>query len=355
MTAYLNGLATTVPAHAIPQDLAKTTAARILGPRYESFERMSGAFENSGVERRYSVAPLDWFETPKVWPERNDLHVRGATELFVRTAAQALAKAGWSADSVDTVVTVSTTGIATPSIEARAWKAMGFRADLHRVPVFGLGCAGGVSGMAIARNMAVADPGSRVLLVSVETCTLSFRSDRLQKADIIATVLFGDGAAAACLSTAKGDADVPVVRVEAGRERIWPDTLGIMGWDVDEAGLGVVFDRSIPEFIRTRMGEAASWALGASDLARADIARFVCHPGGAKVVEALEAALGLTPGSLVEERSILRDFGNMSSPTVLFVLERVLAGGAEGRMIMSALGPGFTASFLPIRVGRFND
>ncbi len=355
MTAYLNGLATAVPAHPIPQDLAKTTAARILGPRFDSFERMSGAFENAGVERRYSVAPLDWFEAPKIWPERNDLHVQGATELFVRVASQALAKAGWSAESVDSVVTVSTTGISTPSLEAMAWKAMGFRPDIHRVPVFGLGCAGGVSGLAIARSMAVADPGSRVLLVSVETCTLSFRSDRLRKADIIATVLFGDGAAGACVSTAKGDADFPVVRVEPGRERIWPDTLGIMGWDVDESGLGVVFDRSIPDFVRERMGEAAAWALGAAGLTRADIARFVCHPGGAKVVAALEAALGLAPGALVEERAVLRDFGNMSSPTVLFVLDRVLAGGTEGRMVMGALGPGFTASFLPIRVGRFNE
>jgi alkylresorcinol/alkylpyrone synthase len=191
-------------------------------------------------------------------------------------------------------------------------------------------------------------------MVSIETCTLSFRSDRLRKADIIATVLFGDGAAAACLSTDPGEADFPMVRLSAGCERIWPDTLDIMGWEVDAAGLGVIFDRSIPEFVRAAMGEAVAGALAASDLTQAEIARFICHPGGAKVVEALEGALGLASGTLVEERGVLRDFGNMSAPTILFVLDRVLSKGTEGRMLLSALGPGFTASFLPLRVGRFN-
>ena len=243
-------------------------------------------------------------------------------------------------------MTVSSTGVATPTLEARAAAEMGFRADLQRVPLFGLGCAGGVTGLAVARRLAAARPGARVLMVAVEACTLSFRSDRLRKADVIATVLFGDGAAAACLSAGEG-----ALSLGEGFEHRWPDTLDIMGWDVDDTGLGVVFDRSIPDFAAANMPAAADAALASAGLSRADIDRWVCHPGGAKVVVAIEGALGLAAGTLGAEREVLRRAGNMSAPTVLFVLDRVLREGTAGRMMLTALGPGFTASFLPLTTG----
>ena len=347
---YLNGLSTAVPPHELPQDLVQQTARRVLGPHYAQFERMAATYENAGVERRYSLAPIDWFLEPKNWPQRNSLYIEGATELFIRAAEAALAAAGLKADAVDTIVTVSSTGIATPTLEALAWKRMGFRTDVQRIPVFGLGCAGGVSGLAIARDQARARPGSHVLLVALEACTLSFRSDRLQKADIIATALFGDGAAAACLSTAGLDTDLPGITLDEGQQEMWSDTLDIMGWDVDETGLGVIFDRSIPAFAEEHFARAADAALARSGLARGAIDRFVCHPGGAKVVRALETALDLAPESLDAERTVLRDYGNMSAPTALFVLKRVIENGCTGQMMMTALGPGFTASFMPLTV-----
>ena len=352
MHVFLKGLATAVPAYELPQNLVLENARRILGPRYAQFERMAGTFQTSGVEKRYSFAPFDWFEEPKNWPERNSLFLKGAKELFTEAATAALEDAGLSASQIDAIVTISSTGIATPTIEALAWKDMGFRTDVRRIPVFGLGCAGGVSGLAIAQAQAAAQPGSHVLMVALEACTLSFRSDRLQKADIIATVLFGDGAAACVLSTEPGEAHGTSVMLGTGQEELWPDTLSIMGWDVDEAGLGVVFDRSIPVFAETYFAEACDKALARSGLAREDIARFVCHPGGAKVVEAIETALDLEAGSLDAERSVLRDYGNMSAPTALFVLKRILEAKGEGQMMMCALGPGFTASFLPLTVER---
>ena len=199
--ARLLGLGTAVPRHKLPQDLVKTVAARILGPRYPDFERLSKSFASSGIDARYSVVPFEWFETPSDWPERTRAYLEGATELFMTAAQRALDASGLRAEDIDTIVTISSTGIATPTLEARAMRHMNFRTDVHRVPVFGLGCAGGVSGLSLAARLARSAPGSKVLLVCVETCTLSFRADRLQKADIIATVLFGDGAAAACLST----------------------------------------------------------------------------------------------------------------------------------------------------------
>lgn len=345
MTVFLLGLGCAVPPHELPQTLAEDTARALLGPRYPEFERIAPSFQASGVERRYCVVPIDWFDHSKGWSERNAAYLAGATDLFLQAARAALDAAGLRADQIDTVVTLSTTGIATPSLEARAHTEMGFRADIQSIPVFGLGCAGGVTGLALARQLALAAPGSKVLMVAVETCSLSFRTDRMQKADIIATVLFGDGAAAAVLST---DGDGP--QIGTGQQVLWPDTLQIMGWNVDDVGLGVVFDRSIPGFVTERFAQATNQALGAAGLTASDIDRFVCHPGGAKVVTAIEGALNLPGGTLDAERETLRDFGNMSAPTVLFVLRRVLESGAKGQMMLAALGPGFTASFLPVSV-----
>ena len=345
MDIYLHGLATALPPHELPQDLVLRYAREILGPRYEHFERMVPAFQNAGVERRWSVEPVEWFLEPRNWRERNESYLAGATRMFEDAARRALADAGLAAREVDSVVTVSSTGVATPTLEARVLTSMGFRTDVHRVPVFGLGCAGGVSGLSIARDVAAARPGTNVLFVAVEACTLSFRSDRLQKADIIATVLFGDGAAAALLSSRRPAGRT--VTLEPGTTHTWPDTLPIMGWDVDEVGLGVVFDRSIPAFAAEHFADAAHTALGRAGYVASDFDRLVCHPGGTKVLEALEEAMQLAPGSLDHERAVLRGAGNMSAPTVLFVLERTLAARQTGRVALCALGPGFTASFMP--------
>ena len=226
---------------------------------------------------------------------------------------------------------------------------MGFRDDIMRVPVFGLGCAGGVSGLSTAEAIAAGRPGAKVLVVVVETCSLSFRADRLQKADIIAAVLFGDGSAAACISTGTPTTD-NVISLGQGYQKMWPGTLGIMGWDVDETGFGVVFDRSIPDFVTNEFATATDGALKAANLEHDQIDRYVCHPGGAKVVEAIEGALHLDQGTLDAERDTLRSAGNMSAPTVMFVMKAVIDAGKTGQMIACALGPGFTASFLPFHV-----
>lgn len=343
----LSGLGTALAPHALPQDRVLERARALLTPRFPQFERLAPAFENAGVDERRSVVPLEWFEAPHAWGDRNGAYLAGAAALYEDAARAALDAAGWEGRDVDVAVTVSSTGVATPTFEALAAGALGFRPDLQRVPLFGLGCAGGVTGLAVARRLAAANPRARVLMVAVEACTLSFRMDRLRKADIIATVLFGDGAAAACL-TAREDGGTQGPLLGEGHEQRWPDTLKIMGWDADDTGLGVIFDRSIPEFARAEFAGAAEGALAAAGLSRGNVERWVCHPGGAKVVEAIEGALDLAPGALDAEREVLRRHGNMSAPTALFVLGRVLASGTRGRMMLSAMGPGFTASFLPV-------
>lgn len=338
--ARILSLATAVPPHVISQSDAAELATRAFAGRFPDFDKIAGVFMTSGIRRRHAVKPVDWYLQPLGWPERSDAYLEGASALFADAARRALADAGLEGSDIDTVVTVSSTGVATPGLEARVAGELGFRPGIERVPVFGLGCAGGVSGLSIAARLAQSRPGSNVLLVVVETCTLSFRSDQLTKANIVATALFGDGAAALVLRAEPGG----LAEVESSAQHTWPGTLEIMGWSVDREGLGVVFDRAIPPFAEAEFGPAAEGMLERCGLSAADIQRFVCHPGGAKVVAALEHALALPQGLLEDERAVLAEYGNMSAPTVFFVLERALSTGLPKRTMLTAMGPGFSAS-----------
>lgn len=343
--ARIVSLATAVPPHVISQADAASFATSAFGGRFDGFEQVASVFMTSGIRSRRAVRPLDWYMQPLGWPERTAAYVDGACRLFVDAARRALDHAGLTPAEIDTIVTVSSTGITTPSIEARVAGEMGFSRNVERVPVFGLGCAGGVSGLSIAARLAQSRPGSNVLLVAVETCTLSFRADQLTKANVVATALFGDGAAALVLRAADGEG----AEIESTAQYTWPDTLDIMGWSVDAEGLGVIFDRSIPPFAEEHFGPAAREMLARAGLNLCDIDRFVCHPGGAKVVTALERALQLPQGLLADERAVLEDYGNMSAPTVFFVLEKALSAGLPRRTLMTAMGPGFSAATATLR------
>ena len=344
-SAALLSLATSVPPHTFQQKDVLNAAWDVFGSRFPDYERFASIFANTGIRKRHGVKPFDWYLTQRGWPERTAAFLDGAEALFIDAATRALAGAGLKAADIDTVVTVSSTGIATPSLEARVAQRMGFRSDVSRVPVFGLGCAGGVSGLSIAARLAQARPGANVLMVAVELCSLALRLDELTKANIVATSLFADGAAAIVLRAGDGGDTL----VEAVGEHLWPNTLGIMGWNVDPLGFGVIFRRTIPEFISTELKPALAAVLARMKLSPDGVDRFICHPGGAKVIDAIESALSLDQGTLDHERAVIADYGNMSAPTVLFVLERSLAKGLPPRSLLTALGPGFTASCVALR------
>jgi alkylresorcinol/alkylpyrone synthase len=343
--AALVSLATSVPPHVFLQKDVLTAAWDVFGPRFPEFERFSSIFTNTGIIKRHGVKPFDWYLEPRGWPERTEAFLEGAEALFVDVAGKALASAHLAGGDIDTVVTVCSSGIATPSLEARVARRMNFPSDVTRVPVFGLGCAGGASGLSIASRLAQARPGTNVLLVTIELCSLALRHDELTKANIVAVSLFGDGAAAIVLRAGDGGA----TQIENAGEHLWPDTLGIMGWSVDPVGFGVIFRRTIPDFVKAYLKPAVVQILARMQLSMSDIDRFICHPGGAKVVGALETALALDQGTLDHERQVIADYGNMSSPTILFVLEQVRAKGLPPRSLLTALGPGFTASCVALR------
>jgi alkylresorcinol/alkylpyrone synthase len=344
-TAALVSLATSVPPHLFHQYEILKAARAVMADRYSQFETLASLFANTGIRHRYGVKPMEWYLERRGWPERTQAFLEGAESLFLDVARKAIANADLAAADIDTVVTVCSTGIATPTLEARVASKLGFRTDISRVPIFGLGCAGGVSGLSIASRLAQARPGTNVLLVALELCTLAVRHDELTKANVVAASLFGDGAAAVVLRAGDGGA----TRIEATGEKLWPDTLGVMGWSVDPDGFGVIFQRTIPDFVRDNLGPAVAEILARMELAVDDIDRFVCHPGGTKVIVALERALALDQGALDHEREVIADYGNMSAPTVLFVLERLRAHGLPRRSLLTSLGPGFTASCVALR------
>jgi alkylresorcinol/alkylpyrone synthase len=344
LDAGLLSVATAVPAHVVNQREAIRGVEKVFGDQFGDFNRIAAIFASAGIAERHITRPFDWYFGVHGWPERTAAYVDGALALFVEAAGKALDRAGVAADAVDAVVTVSSTGIATPSLEARALAALGFRRDVQRVPVFGLGCAGGVAGLALGADLAMARPGGVVLVVAVELCSLAVRRDQATKANMVALALFGDGAAAAVVASGKANGAGSAARIVDSGHHTWPGTLDIMGWQVDPVGFGVIFDQSIPAFAREHLGASLDAILSAQGLTRRDVHRFVCHPGGRKVIESIEGALGLEPGSLDHEREVLRRYGNMSAPTVLFVLERALQAGLPERAMLVALGPGFTVS-----------
>lgn len=312
-----------------------------LGPRSREIVRLLPMFGNTGIERRYSSVPIEWYERLHDWPERNAVYLESAVDLLESSTRRVLAAAGREPEEIDAVVAVSTSGIATPSLDALVMERMALRRTVRRLPVFGLGCAGGTIGLARAATMAEAEPGSLVLFLVVELCALCFRRDDFSKSNIVATALFGDGAAAALLSS-EGDG----ARIAGAGEYTWPDSLDVMGWDVTADGFKAIFSRDIPYLVTNELHDVAVAFLAEHELTLDAIDCFICHPGGAKVLDALEHALECGPAGLRLSREVLRDYGNMSAATVMFVLERALASERPWkRALVSALGPGFTAGF----------
>jgi alkylresorcinol/alkylpyrone synthase len=344
---HLLAIATAVPPYPLDQVAVAERIKRLFG-RSPELDRLLPVFANSGIGRRYSCVPVEWYDDTHGWADRNRVYLDSGLDLLETATRAALRRAGRGQDEIGAIVSVSTTGIATPSLDALLIDRMGLRPEVRRLPIFGLGCAGGVIGLARAAAAAALFPGQTVLFLVVELCALWFRRGDLSKSNIVATALFGDGAAAALLST---DGAGPAIA--AAGEHTWPGSLEVMGWDVADDGLRALMSIDIPQIVATRLGDAASAFLARHGLKLDDIDRFVCHPGGAKVVAALERAFALPPGALDDSRRVLRDYGNMSAATVMFLLERLLGqGGGDGpdwhRALVNALGPGFTAAFLTL-------
>lgn len=337
------GLGTANPPHRVRQPEAQHIA-RAMFHELEGIERLIGVFEHAGIETRYVSAPVEWFTREHSFAEKNRLWQEVALELADEASRKALEQAGVSPRRIGAVVLVTTTGIATPSLEAHLVQRLGLPLSAIRLPIWGLGCAGGAAGLARAAELARLHPKDCVLMVAVELCSLTFIRGELSRANLVATSLFADGAAAVVLGSGEGP------EVVGGFSRLLPESYEVMGWEVIEPGLRVRFAQSIPQLVAGELGALIKDGLAGYGLKAQDVGVWVLHPGGSKVLSAYCQALPIDARSYEASRSTLRDYGNMSSPTVFFVLERLL-GKIEDKAtgVLLALGPGFAAEGVVLR------
>src|SRR5256714_1340835 len=267
----LNVLKTAVPPYPVDQGHAARRAA-LLFEGHPEVLRLLSVFDNTGIEPRYSCVPIEWYTRAHGWKERTELYLKNSVDLLEKVALDCLAEARLQREDIDAIVVASTTGIATPSLDALLIERLRLRRDIVRLPIFGFGCAGGVFGLARAADMARAMPGSRILFLVVELCALTFRKDDLSKSNIVAAALFGDGAAGAIIS-AVGDGP----KIGMSGSYTWPNSLDIMGWEVEEDGLKARFSQSIPTLVASDFRQVATTFMRSNDIARKSIDAFACH------------------------------------------------------------------------------
>lgn len=338
----LEALATATPEHRVRQDRVRDVVEALVDERAPEHRDRLDVFDSAGVDERGLAKPFDWYLSRPGWPERSQAFEEAGAELAERVAREVLDRASLVPEAVDAIVFATTSGLATPNLDTHLTNRLGLPARVTRVPVWGLGCAGGVAGLARAGDLAHANPDERVLFVSLELCSLAFLQEELNKKALVAYALFGDGAAAALVAGDELEAEGP--SLGGSRSHLWPGSQDVMGWTVEDRGLSVVMSPKIPEIVESRLPEIAHRFLK-SEGSRLDEVQTVLHPGGPKVLEAFGDGLGLDEAALAPARAALRENGNMSSPTVLFTLERVLEEGLDPgqRAMLAAVGPGFAA------------
>jgi alkylresorcinol/alkylpyrone synthase len=308
-------------------------------------EAIRGIIDNSQIDQRYSVFPVDYIVQPRPLSQINAEYREKAVELGLAVARQALAQAGMAPFDVDLLITVSCTGVMIPSLDAYLAAEMGFRPDVRRLPITELGCAAGAAGLARAWEYLTAFPGRTALLVSVELPTLTFQRKDFSQANLISAILFGDGAAGVVITgrEARGP------RIIASESFLFPDSLDAMGFDLRDSGFHIVLSRDVPQLIREKIRTLADDFLARNSLTRADISAYLLHPGGQKLLSFMQSELELTHTDTEISWDVLRRYGNLSSASVLFILQEWMMHRElppESYGLLMAFGPGFTAEML---------
>ena len=340
------GVATAVPRHTLPQaDAARR--AKHLFPGLADYEAL---FRNTGIQTRYTCVPAEWYEREHGWEERTEIFVHQALDLLEEVARGAVSEAGIELKDIGAIVVNTITGLSIPSLDAKLMNRLDLPASVERLPVFGLGCGGGVAGLARSARYAQAMPGAHVLFLTVDLCSLCLRVNDPSMAMFVSAALFGDGAAGVVLRNTKGTRQASGGRggIIATRDHFWRDTEHIMGWDIKDNGFGVVLSADLPSLMRRELRPALDDFLARNGLELADLKGVLLHPGGRRVLDTAQDVLGLSKRDLSHSWDVLREYGNMSSATALFILERALRAGASGPHLLAAFGPGFSAYFIAI-------
>jgi alkylresorcinol/alkylpyrone synthase len=336
---------TALPPHKVSQDAVRHLIGAIFKHTSRDLERLLAVFDNGHVKARYLSAPLEWYYELRSWTERNQIYLDVALDLSERASRIALEQAGLTSADVDAIFFVSSTGLATPSLDSWLIKRLNASRHTTRVPIWGLGCAGGAAGLNRAAEYIRAKPNAHVLLVCVECSSLTFQANDPSRANLVSTSLFADGAAAVVLS-----GKLPGLEVLGGSSTLWDNTEDVMGWEVVDTGLKVLLSKSVPIVVQNHIRPDVMRCLGLLGLDLQQMTHFITHPGGEKVMQAFAEALEIGAEKLENSRLVLEQHGNMSSPTVLFILERFLAEFKSGEYgLLTAMGPGFSAEHVVLQ------
>ncbi len=346
--ATIAATATALPPFRIGREEVKTYLQRVFSLDAARLQAMLAVVDHSQVKQRYCIHPIDHIISPRPLDQISREYAEHAVRLGRTATEECLARAGLSAADVDLFITVSCTGVMIPSLDAHLANLLGFRPDVRRLPITELGCAAGAAALARAADFVRAWPGSTVLVVAVELPSLTFQRHDTSQANLISSILFGDGAAAVVV-TGRPARGPRIVRSESF---LFPDSLGAMGFDLTADGFHIVLSRDVPELIRAEVGGLVRDFLERANLCRDQLDAYILHPGGQKLLAFIEEELGLSPADTECSWHVLREYGNQSSASVLFVLHESFARrtpppGAHG--LLAAFGPGFSADMLLLR------
>jgi alkylresorcinol/alkylpyrone synthase len=335
------------PPHYYDQDTLIAAFRTVWGRQHFNADRVEQLHRNVLVGGRHLALPLPEYERLATWGQANDAWIRVALDVGAEAIRCTVAHAGLALDEIDALFFVTVTGVSTPSLDARLMNRLRLPPRVRRTPIFGLGCVAGAAGLSRAADYVRAYPGHVAVLLSVELCSLTLQREDLSVPNLIASGLFGDGAAAAVVVGSGRRADGP--RIVATRSIFYPDSEDVMGWRISESGFHIVLSPDVPAVVRRHLGDDVDAFLADQHLDRRDIAAWISHPGGPRVLEAMQDALSLPPGALEASWRSLREVGNLSSTSVLLILEEVMKtrrprDGQYGLLL--AMGPGFCSELV---------
>lgn len=343
--ATIAGTATAVPPHVLSREIVKDRIGGVFSLGGAKLDAIRKVIDNSAIDQRHSVFPLEYTIEPRPLAQINKEYQEKSVELGLQVAERALAQAGMAPTDVDLLITVSCTGVMIPSLDAHLAMLLGFRSDVRRLPITELGCAAGAAGLGRTWEYLTAFPDRTALLIAVEIPTLTFQRKDFSQANLISALLFGDGAAGVVVT----GRDAPGPRILASECFLFPNSLDAMGFDLRDSGFHIILSKDVPELIRERVKDLAEGFLARQGLRREDISAFLLHPGGQRLLSFMQEELGLTRSDTAISWDILRRYGNLSSASVLFILneclvQREMTSGSYG--LLMAFGPGFTAEML---------
>jgi len=346
---HVLGAATALPGHYVDQETLIAAFRDAWAEKHFNPARLEQLHRAVQVSGRHLALPLERYQELRSFAARNDAWIQAATDLGEKAVRAALMRADLRPSDVEHLIFVTVTGVSTPSIDARLMERLGLRPDVKRTPIFGLGCVAGATGLVRAADAVRAHPRGVAALLAVELCSLTLQREDLSIANLIASGLFGDGAACVLVGADRPGRGPSIV---ATRSIFYPGTERVMGWDIVESGFKVVLSPQVPQLVRSRIGEDVDAFLAAQGISRREIRHFICHTGGPRVLEAFEQALELPPEALARTWESLRSVGNLSSASVLFVLRDLLESGEakEGDLgLLVAMGPGFCSELVLLR------